>query len=142
MKSILVVEDLEDDFILLQRAFSQAKIAAEVKRAEDGVQARQLLLDIVAARPNKTLPAFVLSDIKMPQLNGFELLQWIRAHEVLRRLPVVMMTSSSQEVDIAKAYDLGANGYVVKPNSFQETQACARALEQFWMLHNRGPTFW
>ena len=140
--SILVVEDLEDDYLLLARAFTRAKIPADLKWAKDGAEAKDILSNIVEVRPNKCLPAFILSDIKMPLVNGFELLSWIRAQEYLHRLPFIVMTSSSSDVDTAKAYDLGANGYVVKPITSQEIEACARAIEQFWILHNKGPTFW
>jgi CheY-like chemotaxis protein len=141
MTSILLVEDLDDDYLLLARAFSRAKIAADFIRAKDGLEAKDLLSGILAARPQKRLPAFVLTDIKMPNMNGFELLAWIRAHEYLSRLPVIVLSSSNADVDIAKAYDLGANGYVVKPGSPAETEASARAIEQFWIMHNKGPTF-
>lgn len=142
MTSILLVEDLEDDYLLLVRAFNRAKIAADFIRANDGLEAKNILSGILAARPNKRLPAFVLTDIKMPNMNGFELLEWIRSQEYLSRLPVIVLSSSSSDVDIAKAYDLGANGYVVKPGSPQEIEASARAIEQFWIIHNKGPTFW
>ena len=140
--SILVVEDLEDDYLLLARAFTRAKIPVDLKWAKNGAEAKEMLLDILAVRPNKSLPAFILSDIKMPHVNGFELLEWIRAQEYLRRLPFIVMTSSSADVDTAKAYDLGANGYIVKPITTQEIEGCARAIQQFWILHNKGPTFW
>ena len=142
MTRILLVEDLEDDYVLLSRAFGRAKLAAELIRAVDGIEAKTILSGIVAARPTQRLPAFVLTDIKMPNMNGFELLKWIRTQEYLSRLPVIVLSSSSSDVDIAMAYDLGANGYVVKPTSPHDIEASARAIEQFWIMHNKGPTFW
>jgi CheY-like chemotaxis protein len=92
-----------------------------------------------ANRRSHPLPGLVLLDLNLPYWSGFEVLEWIRQQPQLRRLPVVIFTSSSRPDDIARAYDAGANAYLVKPNALGELLALALALRDFWLIHNRLP---
>jgi CheY-like chemotaxis protein len=92
-----------------------------------------------ADRDAHPLPGLVLLDLNLPYWSGFEVLEWLRQQPQLRRLPVVVFTSSSRPDDIARAYDAGANGYVVKPNALADLTSLVRALREFWLVHNQLP---
>ena len=138
---ILYVEDEETDVLLLQHALSRASITNLLKTVKDGKAAK----DYLAGYPPFTdrrvhpLPGLVLLDLNLPYWSGFEVLEWIRQQPQLRRLPVVIFTSSSRPGDISRAYDAGANGYLVKPNALAELTSQVLALRDFWLLHNRLP---
>lgn len=130
--SILLVEDSRDDIELLQRAFRKAGVT----RALDVVTHGDAALDMLRARTSETLPALVLLDLKLPRRSGFEVLEWIRATPLTRRLPVVVLTSSRQSADVARAYDLGANSYLVKPVASPSVLEMVRTLNLYWCLMN------
>jgi CheY-like chemotaxis protein len=138
---ILVVEDNPDDILFLERAFGAAGLAAPLRIVRDGADAIDYLVaqGKYADRSAYPLPAVVLLDLKMPGASGFVVLQWLRQQSLLKRLPVVMLTSSAREEDIAQAYDLGVNSYVVKPSGLKQLTDVARHIESYWLSLNRQP---
>ena len=135
-KSILLVEDNPDDVRLTQRAFAQSNIANPLTVAPDGAAAMEYLFAAIA---HGTLPALVLLDLKLPRLDGLEVLSRIRAHPKLRHLPVVVLTSSREQCDVLKSYDLGANSYIRKPVDFDQFTEAVRRLGLYWLLLNEPP---
>lgn len=130
---ILLVEDNPDDVDLTLRAFRRSRVANDVVVARDGVEAMERLLSQTQPRP-----ALILLDLKLPRVDGFELLRWIREDEALRVLPVVILTSSKEERDIVQSYTLGANSYIVKPVDFEKFNEVVDQLGMYWMLLNQG----
>ena len=127
--------------MLLQHVLQKAGIRNPLQTVKDGKLAKDYLagnapFDDRALHP---LPGLVLLDLNLPYWSGFEVLEWIRQQPQLRRLPVVIFTSSNRPDDIARAYDAGANGYLVKPNALADLQTLVLALRDFWLLHNRFP---
>jgi CheY-like chemotaxis protein len=139
---ILYVEDSEDDVFLLKYAFEQAGVSNTIEVARDGQEGVDMLARVVQnmSGPRAT-PALsvVLLDLKMPKKTGLEVLQWIRAQPELKRLPVIILSSSNQRSDVERAYDLGANGFLVKPADNATLQDMAKAIKQFWLMHNQLP---
>jgi two-component system, response regulator len=135
---ILLVEDNRDDVDLTLRALKGNNIKNEVIVADDGVKALEYLFGAEGAA-GKRLPAIVLLDLNLPRLNGLEVLQRIRGDERTRTLPVVILTSSTEERDLVEGYKLGANSYVRKPVDFVEFTEAARQLGLYWLLLNQSP---
>lgn len=134
---ILLVEDNEDDVILVQRSLRKAGVTAPVHVVRDGDEAI-VFLERAAVAPS--LPALVLLDLKLPRRSGLEVLAWIRAHQGLASLPVVMFTTSTQDADVGEAYRLGANSYLKKPATVQETTDLLKTAGLYWLIHNvRSP---
>ncbi|TFW02016.1 response regulator [Oxalobacteraceae bacterium OM1] len=133
--SILLVEDNEDDIILVLRALRKAGVTAPVQVVRDGEEAMRHL-DAIGPRP---LPTVVLLDLKLPRRSGHEVLAWIRAHPRLAMLPVVVLTTSTEQIDVQRAYALGANSYLRKPASPQETTELLRAIGLYWLTLNVNP---
>ena len=136
---ILLVEDNPDDVTLTMRALKSHNITNDVLVAQDGVQALDFLFGTKERPAMAELPAVVLLDLKLPKLNGMEVLQRIRADERTRFLPVVILTSSDEERDLIDGYSLGANSYVRKPVDFVEFTKAAQQLGLYWLLMNRAP---
>jgi CheY-like chemotaxis protein len=136
--TVLLVEDNPDDVLLTERAFRRAGLAAELRVVGDGEAARAYLAGegAYAQRARYPLPVLVLLDLKLPRLNGHELLAWRQGQERLKRLPVVVLTSSGEASDIERAYDLGANSYLTKPVAFESLLELVRALGLYWLVHN------
>ena len=134
-KTMLVIEDNPTDEKLMLRAFSKWNLANEIAVAHDGVEA----LEYLQGPANKSLPALVLLDLKLPRIDGLEVLKRIRAHERTRLLPVVILTSSREDEDLARSYSLGANAYVRKPVNFADFVEAARTLGLFWLMLNEPP---
>ena len=139
--AMLYVEDEETDVMLLQHVLAKAGIRNPLATVRDGKAAKDYLAgdEPFADRRLHPLPALVLLDLNLPYWSGFEVLEWIRQEPQLRRLPVVIFTSSSRPDDIARAYDAGANAYLVKPNALADLSTLALALRDFWLIHNRLP---
>lgn len=139
--AILVVDDDSNDVFLIQRAFQRMKLAGPVNVVRDGAEALAYLSGegVFADREQHPLPALLLLDLKMPRRSGFEVLEWVRQQPVLRRLAVVVLTSSNQSSDVNRAYDLGANSYLVKPAGFDNLVELAKCLEQYWLKLNEKP---
>jgi two-component system response regulator len=132
-RTILLVEDNLDDEALTLRAFHKHKLGNHVAVARDGVEALEYL---AADRP---LPQVVLLDLKLPRLDGLEVLRRLRAEERTRLLPVVVLTSSREERDLIASYELGANSFVQKPVDFVEFVDAVGNLGLYWLVLNRLP---
>lgn len=136
---ILLVEDNPDDVALTLRALKRNNIANHVSHAKDGAEALALLGEGDLTGVGPELPALILLDLKLPKIDGLEVLRRIRADPRLKRLPVVILTSSSEQDDIVKGYDLGANGYVRKPVDFQQFADAMKTLGLYWLVLNQAP---
>lgn len=132
---ILLVEDNDDDAFITSRAFISAQVNATIKRTEDGQSAIDYLSGTgpYADRKAYPLPDVLLLDLKLPHKTGLEVLQWVREHEVLHPLVVLVLTSSSERIDVEKAYQLHVNAYVVKPTSINHMVEIARHIQNFWL---------
>jgi two-component system, response regulator len=130
---ILLVEDSEDDAELTMRAIRSNKIANRIELVRDGVEA---LTDLESDRP---LPRLVLLDLKLPRMNGLDVLRRIRGNPKTRVLPIVVLTSSREEPDIAAAYELGVNSYIVKPVEFDDFVKAVTEAGLYWLLLNEPP---
>ena len=137
-KRILLVEDNPKDEALTLRALQKHNLRGIVAVTRDGVEALDYLLPAgdQAAQP---LPQLVLLDLKLPKLDGLEVLRRLRGHERTRRLPVVILTSSAEERDILEGYRLGTNSYVRKPVDFAEFAEAVRYLGLYWLILNTAP---
>jgi two-component system, response regulator len=140
-KAILLVEDNPDDEALTLRALKKNKIVNEVIVVRDGVQALDFLLGegAHAGRDTKELPQVVLLDLKLPKLDGLGVLRRLRSDLRTKLLPVVILTSSNEEQDRIKSYDLGANSYVRKPVDFDQFVDAAMQLGLYWLVLNEPP---
>jgi two-component system response regulator len=140
-RPILLVEDSQDDVELTVMALTEAKITNSVVVARNGVEALDYLFGTGAhaGRDTKVQPVVVFLDIKLPLLNGMDVLQRMREDERTRRTPVVMLTSSTEQADIMRTYDLGVNSYVRKPVDFEAFVSAARHLGLYWTVLNEPP---
>lgn len=140
LKPILLVEDNERDLELTLLALERTQLANQVIVVRDGVEALDYLLrrGTHAGRPIGN-PALVLLDLKLPKVDGLQVLEAIRETENLRSVPVVMLTSSKEDTDLGRAYELGANAYVVKPVAFKEFVTAVTDLGMFWAVLNEPP---
>lgn len=138
--TILIAEDSPADAEMAIDALREAKLANPIVHVEDGVEAMDWLLKRGehAGRDNGN-PALVLLDIKMPRMDGLEVLKNMRNDEHLKRVPVVILSSSREERDLALSWDLGVNAYVVKPVDVQQFFDAVRTLGQFWGVLNEAP---
>ncbi len=132
-KTIVLVEDNRDDEELTLRALHRNNIANDVRVARDGAEALELLL------AEGDLPQVVLLDLKLPKIDGLEVLRRLRANERTRLLPVVVLTSSREERDVIESYSLGANSYVRKPVDFAQFVEAVRNLGLYWLVLNESP---
>ena len=140
LKRILLVDDNERDVELTLAALEEHSLANEVVVARDGAEA----LDYLYRRGNfadhaNGLPVVVLLDLKMPRVDGLEVLRQMRGDDTLKRVPVVMITSSREEQDLVKSYQLGVNAYVVKPVDFQKFVESVKQIGFFWAIINEPP---
>jgi DNA-binding response OmpR family regulator len=140
LKPILLVEDDKRDLELTLVALERSQLANEVIVVRDGAQALDYLLREGDFRMREEgNPAVVLLDLKLPKVNGLEVLQRVRSTSSLRSMPVVMLTSSQEESDVIKSYELGVNAYVVKPVEFRQFVAAIADLGVFWAVLNEPP---
>lgn len=140
-KAILLVEDNPDDVKLTLRALKKNNIMNEVVVAEDGVDALDYLFGTgkFAGRDTSAVPQMILLDLKMPRLDGLEVLQRIRADERTKLLPIVILTTSSEDRDRVESYKLGANSYVRKPVDFNQFVNAVQQLGLYWLVLNEAP---
>ena len=131
-KVILLIEDNPSDVELTKRAFAKSHIANELVAVEDGEQALKYL-------ETSELPAVTLLDLNLPKMSGLEVLRRIRADARTRRLPVVILTSSKEEQDVAAGYDLGVNSYIRKPVDFRQFAQSMEQLGLYWLVLNEQP---
>ncbi len=138
---ILLVEDNPDDEALTLRALKQSNLVNEVVVARDGVEALDYLHGNETRRVRNTadMPEVVLLDLKLPKVDGIEVLQRMRAHKSTKLLPVVVLTSSGEERDIVNSYSFGANSYIRKPVDFTQFMEAVRQLGLYWLLLNEPP---
>lgn len=141
-QTILVVEDNPDDVLLIERAFDKAKLANPLSFVDNGEKAIHYLSGAgqYADRSKFPVPTMVLLDLKLPRKSGFEVLQWIRADSALKVMPVVVLTSSTQGVDVQRAYELGANTYLTKPVGIDGLIEMVRTLGLYWFVTAQRPT--
>jgi CheY-like chemotaxis protein len=135
---ILLVEDNEDDVLLVRQAFAAAKLLNLVATASDGQEA----IDMLVARAEKDpqhLPGMILMDINMPRRNGFDVLNVMKHHPTLARIPVVMLTSSARDEDVVRSFSYGAVSYVRKPVDFARLCEIVKQFSLYWTLVSRVP---
>ena len=140
-KRVLVAEDDPSDVYLLKRAFAEADLPATLHVVRDGQEAIDYLegQEGYSDRNAHPLPDLMLLDLKMPRLNGFDVLNWLRQQPGLKRLLVTVLTSSNESVDINRAYDLGANSYLVKPHGTNDLAELIRRVHNYWLESNQCP---
>lgn len=134
--TILLVEDDQNDVLLIKRAFQKVNIANPIIVLGDGEQA---IAYLAGREPyaKRSLPILMLLDLKLPRKSGHEVLEWLRQQQRLRRLPVVVLTASSESSDVNRAYDLGANSYLVKPVTFDALVEMVKTLNMYWLILNK-----
>jgi CheY-like chemotaxis protein len=129
--SILLVEDDPGDVLMTREALAESKLLNELQVVSDGREAIDYLSE--AAGGNRTKPDLVLLDLNLPRVDGREVLRFIKSDDRLRRIPVVILTTSSAEEDIARSYDLHANAYVTKPVDFEQFMSVVRKVDEFFI---------
>jgi CheY-like chemotaxis protein len=138
-KVILLVEDDPNDLLLTQRALDKSRVANRVEVARDGAEALARLFGHGEWEGRPLDPVLVLLDLKLPKVDGLAVLERLRANERTRRLPVVALTSSAEETDLLRSYDLGVNSYVVKPIGLSDFSDAVRQLGLYWLVLNEPP---
>ena len=140
-KVILLVEDNPDDEALTLRAFEKKRILNPIVVAHDGVEALEYLFATIAyaGRDISNMPALILLDLKLPRLDGLQVLKRVREDERTRRIPVVVLTSSREDQDLIASYNLGANSYIRKPVEFDKFVEAAGLLGMYWLMWNEPP---
>jgi two-component system, response regulator len=141
-KTILLVEDNPDDVTLTLRAFKQHNVQNEVVVARDGMEALDFLFGMgaYANRDVESTPQLILLDLKLPKIDGMEVLRRVRADKRTCLLPVVILTTSREEQDLTDSYTLGANSYICKPVDFEQFIEAVRQLNLYWLVLNETPT--
>jgi CheY-like chemotaxis protein len=141
-KAILVAEDSQEDAYILKRAFEEIGCDAPLLFVKDGQEALDYLAGTGEYDDRKTypLPRLMLLDLKMPKLDGFDVLGWLQNQPKLKTLPVTVLTSSDQDKDVDRAYGLGANSYLVKPDSYNGFVEIVQKLRAYWLELNRPPS--
>lgn len=139
IKRILIVDDSPKDVELAIAALSENNMANEIIVAEDGEEALDYLYKRGKFIDEHGFPAVILLDIKMPKMNGIEVLKHIRNDSKFKLIPVIMVTSSREEKDLVESYKLGANSYVVKPVDFAQFMEAIKILGQYWAIVNQPP---
>lgn len=137
-KMILLVEDNPDDEILTIRALKQGNLVNKIVVVRDGVEALDFLFGTGAheGRDTRVMPQLILLDLKLPKIDGLEVLKRVRADPRTKLLPVVVLTSSKEDQDLIKSYSLGANSYIRKPVDFKQFAEAVRHLELYWLVLN------
>jgi two-component system, response regulator len=138
---ILLVEDNPNDAELAIRALKKNKLANKVVHVGDGEEALDFLFGRgkFLDRQIENGPKVIILDLKLPKINGLEVLQEVKSHPILKKIPVVVLTSSSEESDLIESYNLGANSYIVKPVDFDKFTVAVRDLGFYWLLLNEPP---
>jgi CheY-like chemotaxis protein len=141
-QAILLAEDEENDVILIKRAFERSRLLNPIQVVENGEEALLYLSGggKYADRTVYPFPTLLLLDLKLPKKNGFEVIQAVRANDDWKRLLIVVLSSSSLNPDINRAYELGANSYLVKPPDFDNLIAMLKQLQSYWLILNAKPT--
>jgi Response regulator containing CheY-like receiver, AAA-type ATPase, and DNA-binding domains len=140
-QTVLLVEDDPDDVLLTQIAFEKARLANPLQISRDGQEAIAYLQGEgqFADREKFPLPILILMDLKMPKINGFQVLEWLHEHPELSKIPVTILTSTDHDPYITRAYDLGAVSYLIKPPNAETLLALVGRLHAYWLIVNRRP---
>ena len=133
LHSILLVEDNPADLDLTRRAFQRHQAAYPLQEAHDGAEALEMVARLQSDESGANLPLLVLLDLRLPKVNGFEVLRQLKSNPKTCHVPVVVLTSSSDHSDIQHAYTLGANSYLIKPINYHEFSEMAATIDQYWM---------
>jgi len=138
---ILLVEDDENDMLLVQRAFRKSSILTPLQVVRDGDAAVAYLegTNEFSDRQRFPFPVFMLLDLKLPRRSGLEVLSWVKEQPGLKRIPIVVLTSSNKDADVDRAYELGANSYITKPVSFETLLDLVKSLQLYWLVLNEHP---
>ena len=137
---ILLIEDNQDDEVLTLRGLRKSKISNPVVVARDGAEALEYLLgEPGSPGDERPLPVVILLDLKLPKIDGLEVLKRLRENERTRLIPVVILTSSAEESDLARGYGLGANSYIRKPVDFEQFAEAVHQIGLYWLVLNEGP---
>lgn len=136
--TILVVEDDPNDMILIDRALKKAKVINPIQIARNGDEAVEYLKGegSYTDRNKHPLPTLILLDLKLPRRSGLEVLEWLKTENYLKRIPVVVLTSSRESTDVNKAYDLGVNSYLLKPVTPEGLMEVVHNINLYWLLMN------
>ena len=137
--AILLVDDNPQDVELTLRAFRRRKLSNPIHVARDGEEAVDYVHDRGVFAGKAPLPGLILLDIRLPKVDGIEVLRQIKAHPTYRRIPVVMLTTSEEEGDIRRCYDFGVNSYIVKPVDFEKFLDVVQRIDLYWLLTNVSP---
>ena len=139
---ILLVEDDTDDAEMTIHALRKNNLANKLTHLVDGEEALDFLFGRgkFTGRDNNLRPRLILLDLKMPKIDGMEVLERVKSHEITKKIPVVILTSSKEDPDVSRCYKLGANGYIVKPVEFEGFTKAVTELGMYWMLLNHPPT--
>jgi CheY-like chemotaxis protein len=140
--AILVMEDDENDALLLRRALKRLNVPNPVHIVSDGEEGIAYITGHgqYADRAQFPFPGFIITDLKMPRKSGLDVLKWLSDHEEYRVIPTLVLTSSKEETDVAKAYGFGANSYMVKPADFQDLEKIMRLIHDYWAICEKpGP---
>lgn len=138
---IILVEDSMDDATLTIRALKRHNLANNLVHLKDGTEALEFIFGTgkYASRNTSNMPKVILLDLKMPKMNGTEVLRKIKSNSQTKTIPVVVLTSSAEDPDIKLCYELGANSYIVKPVEFENFAKTVTELGLYWMIYNRSP---
>ena len=138
---ILLIEDNPNDVELALHALKKNKVSNRIQVVRDGEEALDFIFgkDNSSGGPSEQRPKMVLLDLKLPKVDGLEVLRRLKGDPTTRSIPVIILTSSREERDIVKSYDLGANSYIVKPVDFQQFNEAIRQLGLYWMVVNQAP---
>ena len=141
-QAILIADDSDEDAFILERAFRKTGCDAPLRFVKDGQEAMDYLAGEgkFSDRNTHPLPRLMILDLKMPKVDGFDVLDWMQKQPTLKLLPVAVFSSSNEDRDVDRAYALGANSYVVKPGSFGGTLALVETLKAYWLELNRPPS--
>ncbi|NEQ34596.1 MAG: response regulator [Leptolyngbya sp. SIO4C5] len=139
---ILLIEDDPNDIFLIQRAFRLARLDNSIYTVKDGDTAVQYLTGegVYADRGLYPMPGLVILDLKLPKRSGLEVLAWMREKPIIKRIPVVILTSSNQKIDIDQAYDSGVNSYLIKPVAFDSLISMVGSINDYWIRFNKYPS--
>ncbi len=139
LPEVLLIEDNKADIILIKKAFEKNKLNFSLTVKINGEEALDYLMDTNDSK--EKLPNLILLDLNLPKKNGFEVLQEIKTHNKLKKIPVIILTTSSAEEDISRSYELYANCYIVKPVKFGEFTDLIKSLKEFWLSYAQLPKF-
>lgn len=139
MPYIFLIEDSEQDEILTIKALKKNKVLNEICVARDGQEALDMLFDETHSKYHQELPLLILLDLKLPKVDGLEVLKQIRNHQRTKLVPVVILTTSKEDSDLLSGYEFGANSYVRKPVDFHEFAEAVKSLGTYWLLLNERP---